>query len=43
MPVLKVWAESSPGNIPNYAAGSRGPGEAVALLARDGHAWRLTA
>ncbi len=40
MPVLEVLAESSPRNIPNYTAGSPGPGEAVALLARDRHAWR---
>jgi glucose-6-phosphate 1-dehydrogenase len=40
MPVLEVWAESSPRNFPNYAAGSLGPKEADALLARQGHAWR---
>jgi glucose-6-phosphate 1-dehydrogenase len=40
MPVLEVWAESSPRNFPNYAAGSLGPKEADALLAREGHAWR---
>jgi glucose-6-phosphate 1-dehydrogenase len=40
MPVLEVWAESSPRNFPNYAAGSWGPKAADELLAREGHAWR---
>jgi glucose-6-phosphate 1-dehydrogenase len=40
MPVLEVWAESSPRNFPNYAAGSLGPKEADAFLVREGHAWR---
>jgi glucose-6-phosphate 1-dehydrogenase len=49
-PVLDAWAESSPGkkssakhdagDPPIYAAGSAGPGEADALLARDGRSWR---
>jgi glucose-6-phosphate 1-dehydrogenase len=40
MPVLEVWAESTPRNFPNYAAGTWGPKAADALLARAGHAWR---
>jgi glucose-6-phosphate 1-dehydrogenase len=39
MPVLEVWAEASPRNFPNYAAGTWGPKAANKLLARDGHAW----
>jgi glucose-6-phosphate 1-dehydrogenase len=40
MPVLDVWGESTPRNIPTYAAGSWGPKAADQLLAREGHAWR---
>ncbi len=40
MPVLEVWAESSPRHFPNYAAGSCGPRAADELLAHEGHAWR---
>ena len=40
MPVLDVWAKSTPRNFPNYAAGSWGPKAADELLARQGHAWR---
>jgi glucose-6-phosphate 1-dehydrogenase len=39
-PVLKAWAAETPGNFPNYAAGSTGPAAADELLARDGRAWR---
>ncbi len=49
-PVLDAWAASSStasssakdsaGDLPIYAAGSAGPGEADALLARDGRSWR---
>ena len=39
MPVLQVWADSSPRNFPNYAAGTWGPKAADKLLARGGHAW----
>ena len=41
MPVLEAWAESTPRNFPNYAAGTWGPKGADELLAREGHAWRL--
>jgi len=40
MPVLGVWAKSTPRDFPNYAAGSWGPKAADELLAREGHAWR---
>ncbi len=40
MPVLKAWAESNPGDFPNYTAGSWGPQAADELLAREGHSWR---
>ena len=38
-PVLDAWAAAGPAS-PNYAAGSQGPDEADALLARDGRRWR---
>ena len=40
-PVVERWEEEPPGNFPNYEAGSWGPGEADALLARDGRRWRV--
>jgi glucose-6-phosphate 1-dehydrogenase len=40
MPVLDAWANSSPRDFPNYAAGTWGPKAADELLAREGHAWR---
>jgi glucose-6-phosphate 1-dehydrogenase len=39
-PVLDAWAENGAVHPPIYAAGSAGPGEADALLARDGRRWR---
>ena len=39
MPVLDVWAASSPRSFPDYAAGSWGPKAADELLAGQGHAW----
>jgi len=38
-PILDVWAESK-FDFPNYPAGSWGPPEADAMLARNGHRWR---
>src|SRR5438552_16131121 len=35
-----AWADHSPQDFPNYAAGSDGPAPADELLARDGRAWR---
>ncbi len=39
-PILDVWA-NAPLEFPNYAAGSWGPAESDAMLARRGHAWRI--
>jgi glucose-6-phosphate 1-dehydrogenase len=39
-PVLDAWKAQSAEGFPNYAAGTWGPAEADALLARDGRAWR---
>lgn len=39
-PILKVWDAVKPHDFPNHAAGTWGPPEADALLARDGRAWR---
>lgn len=41
-PILDVWAALRPRDFPNYAAGSWGPREADALLARDGRQWRFS-
>ena len=38
-PVLEAWESTTPIDFPNYAAGSRGPEDAEALIARDGHGW----
>ena len=37
-PLLDAWGRGE-GTVENYAAGSAGPDEADALLARDGHHW----
>ena len=39
-PILDVWKALPPRTFPNYPAGTWGPKEADALLARDGRAWR---
>jgi glucose-6-phosphate 1-dehydrogenase len=40
-PVLDAWEnEKNAGKLPIYPAGSSGPGEADALLARGGRTWR---
>jgi glucose-6-phosphate 1-dehydrogenase len=39
-PVLDVWAKRSAVDLAIYSAGSAGPSEADALLARDGRSWR---
>jgi glucose-6-phosphate 1-dehydrogenase len=41
MPVFKAWAEASPRNFPNYAAGTWGPAAADSLIKRDGRHWPL--
>ncbi len=38
-PILQVWDNTTPPDFPDYAAGSWGPEEAEALIARDGHSW----
>ena len=39
-PVLDAWAKDGAADLPIYPAGSAGPSEADALLARDGRCWR---
>jgi glucose-6-phosphate 1-dehydrogenase len=39
-PVLDAWAEDRVADLPIYPAGSSGPSEADALLARDSRRWR---
>jgi glucose-6-phosphate 1-dehydrogenase len=39
-PALDIWAKDGVAELPAYAAGSSGPREADALLARDGRRWR---
>jgi glucose-6-phosphate 1-dehydrogenase len=39
-PVLDAWASDRIAELPMYPAGSSGPAEADALLARDGRRWR---
>ena len=39
-PVLDAWAEDRTADLPIYPAGSSGPMEANALLAREGRRWR---
>ncbi len=39
-PVLDIWRDDPPADLPNYDAGTWGPEAAVALLARDGRSWR---
>ena len=43
-PVLDAWAKSQPDEFPNYIAGTAGPSDADALLAKDGgRSWRPVA
>lgn len=39
MPVLRAWEAQAPADFPNYAAGTWGPPDAEALLARKGVQW----
>jgi glucose-6-phosphate 1-dehydrogenase len=39
-PALEAWAKDGATELPIYPAGSSGPSEADALLARDGRRWR---
>ncbi|SEL97349.1 glucose-6-phosphate 1-dehydrogenase [bacterium A37T11] len=40
-PILEVWGSRDSIDFPNYAAGSWGPENAEALIARQGHVWAL--
>jgi glucose-6-phosphate 1-dehydrogenase len=42
-PILEAWAADTDAPLPTYAAGSDGPAEADALLARNDHGWRAIA
>ena len=39
-PILNAWHDEDPRFVPQYPAGTWGPKEAEALLARDGRQWR---
>ena len=39
MPIIKVWEDNPSIGFPNYAAGTQGPEEAEALIAKYGHNW----
>jgi len=39
MPIIKVWEDNPSMSFPNYAAGTQGPEEAEALIAKYGHTW----
>ncbi len=43
MPILDAWQSSDSTNFPNYPAGTWGPEDAQALIARDGHNWIMAA
>jgi glucose-6-phosphate 1-dehydrogenase len=38
-PIIEKWESFSPGDFPNYEAGSWGPAEADRLIKEDGHRW----
>ncbi|MEI9935498.1 MAG: glucose-6-phosphate dehydrogenase [Ferruginibacter sp.] len=42
MPIIDKWENNPSVNFPNYAAGTQGPEDAEALIARDGHNWFVT-
>ena len=39
MPIINAWEENPAISFPNYAAGTQGPEEAEALIAKYGHNW----
>lgn len=41
MPIISTWEQNPSVNFPNYAAGTQGPEDAEALIARDGHTWTV--
>lgn len=42
MPIIHKWETNPSVNFPNYAAGTHGPEDAEALIAKDGHTWVVT-
>jgi glucose-6-phosphate 1-dehydrogenase len=40
-PIQEYWQSRPPQDFPNYSAGSWGPEDAEALIARDGHHWSV--
>ncbi|MXV51108.1 glucose-6-phosphate dehydrogenase [Pedobacter sp. HMF7647] len=42
-PILETWESRPSLDFPNYAAGSWGPENSEALIAREGHVWALNA
>ncbi|CAN5292748.1 glucose-6-phosphate dehydrogenase [soil metagenome] len=38
-PIMEVWHDRKPTDIPNYSPGSWGPEDAEALIAKDGNYW----
>lgn len=42
-PILEAWAARPQLEFPNYAAGTWGPENAEAVIARDGHSWAAIA
>jgi glucose-6-phosphate 1-dehydrogenase len=39
-PIHEAWAAGPPPEFPNYPAGTWGPAQSSAMLARDGRTWR---
>ncbi|HYW34906.1 MAG TPA: glucose-6-phosphate dehydrogenase [Balneolaceae bacterium] len=39
MPIINVWDSTNPSDFPNYEAGTTGPEDAEALIAKDGNHW----
>lgn len=39
IPIVHTWNANTSPNFPNYAAGTHGPEDAEALIAKDGHNW----
>ena len=39
-PIHQAWAAAPPPDFPNYPAGTWGPPQSSALIARDGRVWR---
>jgi glucose-6-phosphate 1-dehydrogenase len=40
MPLLEAWDAPAEDSLPQYEAGTWGPAEAEAFMARDGREWR---